>query len=213
MKFRDLAIGEIEQAMKQQRLSMLALSKKAGVSYDIVRDLLRGKTQMTSAENLSLIRFALGLASDAGAIGVPYYEEEEEEIPVWDSIAVAAGIEKILYENWRPDKTIPYRRKGNRNLHAVPVEGRSMDRFALPGQFAIVDTGITDPKELNGKMVIACLRDGCTFKRLKITATGQILLVPESTLTEYSIRAISEYEEFRIVGKVIDVISNRDHFR
>lgn len=202
--YRENKIAEIKEAMEEQGLSMLALSKLANVKYDIIRDMFRGKTKMTNAESMEKINSALGL------LGEPYHIETEQLIPAYESIAVAAGAPQILSEPARPELAIAYRTR-KQNVRAIKVEpdSYSMNRHAIPGQYLIVDFDQTDMDELDGKLVIACVEGACTFKRWK---RNPDTLIPESTYPDYHTISVNRHDQFRIIGRVIDVVADRKDF-
>lgn len=215
----DRQIGKrLRAARKKAGLTQQALADKAGLGdkITIVRYEQGKGIQIPTMKKIeSALDLPHGALLDSSfevdmAKAKDYSQDEMREVPAFDSIRMVAGNAQFMQEPGRVEKTIQYRTK-RPNLVAIPIEDNSysMNRVAVPGQYIIIDLDAIDPDELDGKLIIACIDGACTFKRWKRNPDR---LEPESTHHDYDVTFIREYENFRIIGKVIDVVGNKRVF-
>ncbi len=101
-----------------------------------------------------------------------------------------------------------------KSVFALRAEGNSLNKANISGKniesgdFVIVDSGSTLPHD--GDYVVSIIDDMANIKKYRLDKThSRIALLSEST-QKYSPIFIHENDNFRINGKVIDVVKNLD---
>ncbi|MGB1540010.1 MAG: LexA family protein, partial [Rickettsiales bacterium] len=92
-------------------------------------------------------------------------------------------------------------------VFALKVKGRSysMSRVAVPGQYIVVDPSQTDPVALDGKFIVAQYNGEYIFKRWRRNPDR---LECYSDDPDYETIFLPQYNDLRIIGQVIGVISD-----
>jgi repressor LexA len=105
-------------------------------------------------------------------------------------------------------RIIPSKKK----LYALRAEGNSLNKASIngknidPGDFVIVDSENVSPRD--GDYVVSIIDDMANIKKFRVDKKySRIALISESTQEHFPI-FIHEQDNFKISGKVIDVIKN-----
>jgi len=180
----------------------LAEAMRPPTSKGQIYQLETGKRRLTQ-EWMYRIAEAIGcrpeeLIVDAGSVQVA-------QVPVYSFDM--ASLEVALHDvAAKPQNHVFYK-----TTHAevfglsVPARAYAMNRIAVPGQVIIVDPKQRDVDALDGKPVIAHFRGERLFRRW---FRNPDRLEPDSTESDYSTLFIPDFSDFRIIGKVVGVVSD-----
>lgn len=200
MNFRDEMLAE----MKRQGLSMAELSRRANVTYDVVRDLSRRDGSTTSTENAERIRVALGLLP-ARAIADETAPSDARLVPVYD-IEASAGPGAVVDGEtvthtlaFPPDYLRSITSTDPRHLAIIAVKGDSMVPTLSEDDIVMVDLS----KRNHGYEGLFVIRifDVLHVKRLSHSRPGFIMVISDNR----DVYPPREYAagDIEVVGKVL----------
>lgn len=200
--FRERMIAE----MHRQKVSMAHLARSAGVSYDVVRDLVRRDGASTSVENAEKIADALGLGVDVHKVenGDPS-PDGAPLVPVYDLRAsagngLAVQEETVAYSlAFPPDYLRRITSTSPRNLTIISVKGDSMEPTLSDDDIVMLDMSKTS-LGYEGLFVIR-VYDVLHVKRLTHSRPGYIMVISDNR-DRYPPREYS-VEDVEVVGKVL----------
>jgi SOS-response transcriptional repressor LexA len=208
MKFGD----RIKQLRTKANLTQVELAEKAGVSPGQI-SLLENSERKITQDSFNKVIDALGIKEEEffgyglTLAGIPDLHPRPIPVISW----VNAGLFADAEDHWpvgvssEGDPVFSYRKVG---LHAfgLRVVGDSMAPRYLPGDTIIVDPEIRCD---NGSPCVVVLDGKATFKFFKETEDLIILEPMNQNHREIIIRK-SRPGDFRVVGKVVDLIPKMD---
>lgn len=205
----DIKSG-VDAAMKKLGISSLAeAARRCDIPYRSFMHYYNGAREPNFAM-LSKMANGLHVSLESLLTGSTYQSDDLKKVPAYNDIQIAAGPARELHAYSEHTDFVYFKTK-KKNVRAIKVADRSysMNRVALPGQYIIVDFDDNNPEDLDGKFVVACHNGDCTFKRFR---KEPLRLEPYSDQAGYDTTFIREYDDFRIVGRVIGVVSDDREF-
>lgn len=200
--FRERMIAE----MNRQKVSMAHLARTAGVTYDVVRDLVRRDGASTSVENAERISEALGLVVEVQQVanGEPP-PGDAPLVPVYDlRVSAGAGLtvddEAVAYSlAFPPNYLRSITSTSPHNLTIISVKGDSMEPTLSDDDIVMLDMSKTS-LGYEGLFVIR-IYDVLHVKRLSHSRPGYVMVISDNR-DRYPPREYS-VEDIEVVGKVL----------
>lgn len=209
MSARQLILDEIAR----QQLSVAEAARRAGVKYDVIRDLKRGKAQTTSWENVRKIADGLGLALPAEAIPttpIPSVATggrgETVMVPVYDVRASAgSGLIPDDYVSITDQVSFALEfirrvlRADPNHLAMITVWGDSMEPTLISGDLVFMNIAET---RLDVEGIFVFRHDGAVHVKRMIRSAkpGHVLAIPDN---DYYPRQEYPIDEVTVIGKVV----------
>ncbi|MET0154664.1 MAG: S24 family peptidase [Rickettsiales bacterium] len=186
----------LSQLMKERRVGSGEIALALGKTKAIGTSILNGSRKVTSEE---VVKIAKLLDCPAGVL---LGEKEEKKPSSAACVPIVGDVPgHTLALQGEPDGCDRIFVDSKRvNLLAVRLKGESMNKIAHNGSILIIDCENNDPSKLNGKLVIARLRNRYTFQRF---FTFPTLLAPESNDIDYSSIPVRAGDDFEIIGEVV----------
>jgi len=200
--FRQLML----EALGQTGMSIAELSRRTGVSYDVINKLKRRENASTAAENAFAIAKALDFEWNEPAEHGQHAKAEASLIPVYD-ISASAGYgalvdsETIVDRLAFPPHYLQQITSSNaRHLAIISVKGDSMTPTLSPEDLVMVDTS---KRDLSFDGIFVVKDDGASLLVKRIargSRRGYISMVSDNKSYPPAERALADIE---CVGKVV----------
>lgn len=194
----------LKTIMDKNNISRKQLSNDLHVAYTTIADWINGKTIPRNKRLTNLADYLHTTVDDL----LSAKPDNVVEINQWDSIPVIGTIacgEPILaeenIENYQPipSNLLAY----HRDIFALKCKGDSMSPTIKDGSLVIIhQQPIVDENEIAAVLI----NDQATLKRIKHSADGGIILMPDNS--DYSPIILNKNDDNRILGKAINVINN-----
>lgn len=219
----------LEMAMKRANVGVTQLATAIEMSYQGVKKVVDGKSSAFSAENNSKAAAALGVSSDWLATGkglmeskpsggvvaatalapTPQPEEPTVMVPLLaNSGSMGTGIELqhddvlvghiALSEQWVARRLQPTNPAALRFIHAY---GDSMHPTFEDGDVLLVDTGMRDPKAIDGVYVMAA-NDRVYIKRVRQRMDG-VVEISSDNPTVKTVDVLNGDHSVDVLGRVV----------
>lgn len=194
----------LKTIMDKNNISRKQLSNDLHVAYTTIADWINGKT-IPRNKRLTILADYLHTTVDDLLSAKP---DNVVEINQWDSIPVIGTIacgEPILaeenIENYQPipSNLLAY----HHDIFALKCKGDSMSPTIKDGSLVIIHQ---QPIVNENEIAAVLINDQATLKRIKHSADGGIILMPDNS--DYSPIILNKNDDNRILGKAINVINN-----
>lgn len=190
--------------MDKNNISRKQLSNDLHVAYTTIADWINGKTIPRNKRLTNLADYLHTTVDDL----LSAKPDNVVEINQWDSIPVIGTIacgEPILaeenIENYQPipSNLLAY----HHDIFALKCKGDSMSPTIKDGSLVIIHQ---QPIVNENEIAAVLINDQATLKRIKHSADGGIILMPDNS--DYSPIILNKNDDNRILGKAINVINN-----
>lgn len=192
-------------SLKETGISIAELSRRSGVTYDVLNKLKRGSVQTTSAENAAKISQAFGWDAPARVENHESGPDGQRLVPVYDIAASAGHGALVDYEGiayslaFPPDYIRRITRANPKHLTIISVKGDSMVPTLYDDDIVMLDMSKTS-LGYEGLFVIRIF-DVLHVKRLSHSRPGHVLVISDNR-DNYPPREYS-MDDVEVVGKVI----------
>lgn len=194
----------LKTIMDKNNISRKQLSNDLHVAYTTIADWINGKTIPRNKRLTNLADYLHTTVDDL----LSAKPDNVVEINQWDSIPVIGTIacgEPILaeenIENYQPipSNLLAY----HHDIFALKCKGDSMSPTIKDGSLVIIHQ---QPIVNENEIAAVLINDQATLKRIKHSADGGIILMPDNS--DYSPIILNKNDDNRILGKAINVINN-----